>query len=133
MMRKISTMVLTGVIAAFALLPVFGGIMGGTASAAANAKTEICSGLGGSGGANCTVGGQPSVNGTITRIINIFSTIAGVAAVIMIIIGGFRYVTSGGDSGSVSSAKRTVLYALIGLVVVAISQLLVKFVLDQVL
>jgi cytochrome bd-type quinol oxidase subunit 2 len=132
-MRRISTILLTGIIAAFALLPVFGGIAPATASAAPNAKSEICAGIGGSGGGNCNVNGQPTINGTLKRIINIFSTVAGIASVIMIIIGGFRYITSGGDSGTVASAKRTVLYALIGLVVVGISQILVWFVLANIL
>jgi hypothetical protein len=58
--------------------------------------------------------------------------IVGVAAVIMIIIGGFRYITSSGDSASVNSAKNTILYAIIGLVIVALAQVIVRFVLNQV-
>jgi hypothetical protein len=49
----------------------------------------------------------------------------------MIIIGGFRYITSGGDSGSVSSAKNTVLYAIVGLIIVALAQVIVRFVLSK--
>lgn len=75
---------------------------------------------------------QTKVNNTITWIINVFSIVVGVAAVIMIIIGGLRYVISGGDSGNVTSAKNTILYAIIGLVVVALSQFIVKFVLSKV-
>jgi len=71
------------------------------------------------------------VNSTITWVINLFSIIVGVAAVIMIIIGGLRYVISGGDSGNVSSAKNTILYAIIGLVIVALAQFVVKFVLTK--
>lgn len=47
--------------------------------------------------------------------------IAGIVCVIMIIIGGIRYVTSQGDSGGVQSAKNTVLYAVIGLVVILLA------------
>jgi cytochrome bd-type quinol oxidase subunit 2 len=71
------------------------------------------------------------VNTTITWVINIFSIVVGVAAVIMIIIGGLRYIISGGDSGNVTSAKNTILYAIIGLVVVALAQFIVKFVLTK--
>lgn len=84
--------------------------------------------------ANCDVGGDAAVskvNGTITLIINIFSLIVGVASVVMIIIGGLRYIISGGDSGNVTAAKNTILYAIIGLVVVALSQFIVKFVLTK--
>ncbi len=45
----------------------------------------------------------------------------------MIIIGGFRYVTSGGDSNSVSGAKNTIIYALVGLIIVAVAQVLVQY------
>lgn len=70
---------------------------------------------------------------TLIRLtINIFSLIVGVVAVIMIIIGGFRYITSGGASDSISAAKNTIIYAIIGLVVVALAQFIVRFVLGRV-
>lgn len=69
--------------------------------------------------------------GLLNTVINIFSLIVGVIAVIMIIVGGLRYITSGGDSGKVSAAKTTIIYALIGLVIVALAQLIVHFVLSQ--
>ncbi len=72
------------------------------------------------------------INGIITSVINIFSLIVGIVAVIMIIIGGLKYITSGGDSGNVTGAKNTILYAVIGLVVVALAQFIVKFVLGKV-
>ena len=72
------------------------------------------------------------VNGIIRLVINIFSLIVGVIAVIMIIIGGLKYITSGGDSGNVTGAKNTILYAIIGLVIVALAQIIVRFVLQKV-
>ena len=68
----------------------------------------------------------------IKLIINIFSLIVGVVAVIMIIIGGLKYITSGGDSGNITGAKNTILYAVIGLVIVALAQFIVRFVLTRV-
>lgn len=76
--------------------------------------------------------GSDGINNIITDIVNIFSVIVGIVSVIMIIYGGFRYVTSGGDAGNVSNAKNTIIYALIGLVVVALAQFIVQFVLDKV-
>ena len=76
--------------------------------------------------------GTTKVNDLITTIVNIFSIIVGLISVVMIIYGGFRYVTSGGDSNNVSSAKNTIIYAIIGLVVVALAQFIVQFVLDKV-
>lgn len=67
----------------------------------------------------------------ISRIINIFSIVVGAISVIMIIIGGFRYIISGGDSGGVTGAKNTILYAIVGLVIVLFSQIIVRFVLSN--
>ncbi len=86
------------------------------------------------GGTNCKsklTGGTSRINTIITRAINIFSIVVGIIAVVMIIVGGFKYITSGGDSGNISSAKNTIIYAVIGLVIVALSQFLVQFVLDK--
>lgn len=85
--------------------------------------------------ADCTVspGNASDKVGDIVRlIINIFSWIVGVIAVIMIIVGGLKYITSGGDSGNVTGAKNTILYAVVGLVVVALAQFIVRFVLEKV-
>lgn len=97
------------------------------------------------GGAACGIEGQVNSSGApcpvqaadanlttlVQRIINVLSVIIGVIAVVMIIIGGLRYITSGGDSGNVSSAKNTILYAIVGLIVVALAQFIVRFVLSN--
>lgn len=83
-------------------------------------------------GTTDTSSGAGNINGIIKTVINIFSIIVGVVAVIMIIIGGLRYITSGGDSNNVSGAKNTIIYAIIGLVVVALAQFIVQFVLNKV-
>jgi uncharacterized membrane protein len=79
---------------------------------------------------NCGTGSGATnnLNSLLTDIVNIFSAIVGVIAVIMIIVGGLRYITSGGDSGKVGTAKNTLIYAIIGLVVVALAQIIVHFV-----
>ena len=68
---------------------------------------------------------------TLATIINIISIVVGVVAVIMIIFGGFKYITSGGAAEKVTGAKNTILYGIIGLVIVALAQIIVKFVLNQ--
>ncbi len=89
-----------------------------------------------SGGAPCNDAygqDQPSNLSEIAKtIVNILSVIVGIVAVIMIIVGGFRYITSGGDSGNVSSAKNTLIYAIVGLIIVALAQFIVHFVLSNV-
>lgn len=71
------------------------------------------------------------LNNIIKTIINVVSIVVGVVAVIMIVFGGLKYITSGGESSNVSSAKNTIIYAIIGLVVVALAQFIVRFVLDR--
>lgn len=71
------------------------------------------------------------INDLIRSVINLLSVIVGVIAVIMIIVGGLRYITSGGNDTSVTSAKNTILYAIIGLIIVALAQVLVRFTLNQ--
>jgi ABC-type Fe3+ transport system permease subunit len=74
---------------------------------------------------------EGQINRLITAVVNLLSWIVGVVSVIMIIIGGFKYVLSSGDSNSTNAAKNTILFALIGLVIVALAQALVRFVLDR--
>jgi hypothetical protein len=81
---------------------------------------------------SCPTGNETDqVNHLIHEIINILTVVVGIASVIMIIVGGFKYVTSGGNQEKVTSAKNTILYALIGLVIVALSQLIAHFVLGK--
>lgn len=75
---------------------------------------------------------EDRVNEIIELVINIFSLIVGVISVVMIILGGLKYITSGGDTNNVTGAKNTILYAIIGLVVVALAQFIVRFVLGRV-
>ncbi|HEU4914805.1 MAG TPA: pilin [Candidatus Saccharimonadales bacterium] len=102
---------------------------------AASAKDEICAGVGAaSGGSGCTPPkNSPTVNGVINTVINTLSVFVGIVAVIMIIFAGFKYVTSGGDSSKISSAKNALIYAVVGLVVAALAQVIVRFVVSRVL
>ncbi len=82
-------------------------------------------------GTDCTVTGSSNIESLIKTIINVFSAIVGSISVIMIIIGGFRYITSGGSSEGVGGAKNTILYAIVGLIIVAFAQIIVQFVLQR--
>lgn len=101
---------------------------------AQTAKESICQGAGlaGGGSTNCDPGTGPKVEDAISAAINLISIIVGVIAVIMVIIGGLKYIMSSGDSNNINSAKNTILYAIIGLVIVAFAQVIVKFVLKKV-
>ncbi|MBA3757246.1 TrbC/VirB2 family protein [Candidatus Saccharibacteria bacterium] len=83
---------------------------------------------------DCSSSGDATekINDLIRSVINLLSAIVGVIAVIMIIVGGLRYITSGGNDTSVTSAKNTILYAIIGLIIVALAQVLVRFTLSKI-
>jgi len=91
----------------------------------ADAKGDVQSGINAAGG----TGSGPTVDSVIQTVVKIMSLVVGILSVIMIMVGGFKYVTSGGDSGKITSAKSTVVYALIGLVIAALAQTLAKYVL----
>ena len=111
------------------VMVIFSGFAVLPAIANAATKGDICQGVALTGG-SCE-GGDTDINKVIQQVINILSIIVGVIAVIMIIIGGLRYITSGGDSNNISGAKNTIIYAVIGLVVVAMAQVIVRFVLSK--
>ena len=69
--------------------------------------------------------------GVFRTITNVLLFIIGAIAVIMLIIGGIRYVTSGGDSAAVTSAKNTILYAVVGIVVAILAYAVVNFVITS--
>ena len=68
--------------------------------------------------------------GAFRQITNTILYIVGIIAVIMLIIGGIRYLVSGGDSKKVTDAKNTVLYAIIGLVIAVFAYAIVNFVIS---
>lgn len=95
-----------------------------------DAKDQACAGLQLEQDGTCTQeSGGSGITGVLKTVIGILSLIVGVISVIMIIIGGIKYATSQGDSAATSSAKNTVIYAVVGLVIAAISQFIVRFVL----
>lgn len=67
-------------------------------------------------------------NGAFTTITNVMLFLIGAISVIMLIVGGIRYVVSGGDSTAVQNAKNTILYAIVGIVVALLAFAVVKFV-----
>jgi multisubunit Na+/H+ antiporter MnhB subunit len=70
-------------------------------------------------------------NSIFVTVTNIMLFIIGAIAVIMLIIGGIRYVVSAGDQNAVTSAKNTILYAIIGIVVAFLAYAAVNFVSSQ--
>lgn len=124
----------------------------GVARAATNAGVnnpitqKVCTGVQQAGGSTTyNLNGTEQGNGScatdssagttlgsiINTVINVFSIVVGAVSVIMIIVGGFRYITSGGNDQSVAGAKNTIIYALIGLVIVVLAQVIVHYVVNR--
>ncbi len=83
----------------------------------------------GTGACSVKTGSQnTSFVDTIKLVINIMLFIIGLIAVVMLVIGGIRYATSGGSQEAVKSAKDTILYAIIGIVVAVMAYAVVGFV-----
>lgn len=76
-------------------------------------------------------GGSASVGDIVKTIVNVLLYILGAVAVIMIVLGGIRYTISQGDSSALTSAKNTILYSVIGLIVALLAYGIVNFVLTQ--
>jgi hypothetical protein len=84
-------------------------------------------------GLKCTKTAEQKGNlgNVIEQVTNVLLFIIGAVSVIMIIIGGIKYTISNGDSSQITSAKNTILYAVIGLVVALLAYAIVNFVLDS--
>ena len=70
-------------------------------------------------------------NGVVTTITNALLFVVGALSVVMIIVGGLRYVISGGNSTSVTTAKNTILYAVLGLVIAFLAYAAINFVMNM--
>lgn len=69
--------------------------------------------------------------GIIKTAINIVSYMAGVAAVVAILISSIKFMTANGDQNSISSAKKTLVFAAVGIIIVLIAQSIVAFALKK--
>lgn len=98
------------------------------------AKGQACKGANLSNSdATCNKdGAQTTLEGRIAFIINLLSAIVGIVAVILIILNGLRFITANGDSGSINSARNGVIYAIVGLIIAALAQIIVRFVLARI-
>jgi hypothetical protein len=70
-------------------------------------------------------------SGIFTTLSNVLLFLVGAISVIMIIIGGLRYVISGGNSANVTAAKNTILYAIVGIIVAVLAYAIINFVIGS--
>lgn len=103
-----------------------------TTAGALDPKTAIQDGVDVGGKQDCGKDKNGKANDCLKQgiktVVNVLLYVIGAVAVIMIIIGGLRYTISNGDSGQVTSAKNTILYAVIGLVVAILAYAIVNFI-----
>lgn len=88
---------------------------------------QITNGVNAAGGSN----NNKSLTGSLSTIVNVLLFILGAIAVIMVVVGGIRYVTSDGDPGKAKSARDTILYAIVGIVVALLAYAIVNFVIKS--
>lgn len=124
-MKKNTTMAVLA-LALVATMLVFSG-MPVQAASCGSAKQCIDQGLSASG----TSSTPNSLSSVLTTVTNILLFLMGAISVIMIIVGGIRYATSQGDQTQMQSAKNTILYAVIGVVVSIAAYAIVSFVVTQ--
>jgi hypothetical protein len=128
-MRQIILSLLVSLVVIFtAALPVAAwDPFGGAGCDAAGANSTVCTDAKQQVGKSNPLTGS---NGLILKVANIVAAIAGVAAVIIIVLAGLRLVQSGGSSEDVAGARRTIIYALVGLVVIVISRTILGLILN---
>lgn len=105
---------------------VMGSAMISDSAVAVDPKADIKKGIDEGAGGNTGIG----LKAAIKVVVNVLMFIVGAVSVIMIIIGGLKYVASNGDSNQIQSAKNTILYAVIGIVVALLAFAIVNFVVD---
>lgn len=137
MIQKLKRLIVIAAASVALLVPASVPVLVAPAVSADTITNSVCQGVNnaanGTNGTGCGTAGQngnTDLHKVANKIVSIFSIIVGIVSVIMIIYAGFRYITSGGDSGKVGNAKNSLIYAIIGLVIVALAQVIVHYVLN---
>lgn len=115
----------------FLLVSVFvGGLALAPVASAANPLEDVCDGVTDSAICNDSANNNTTPESVVAVVVNTLLYIVGFLSVIMIIVGGLRYVTSAGNASAVTGAKNTLVYAIVGLVVSFMAYAIVNWVLD---
>jgi hypothetical protein len=108
--------------------------MGGGSEVYANADAaaKACEGVAALG-VTCDAAGSAEdvIKGPVQVVVQLLTYIVGVASVVMIIYGALKFITSGGNSDATKSAKSTIIYALVGLTIVLLANVIISFVFNQ--
>ena len=109
------------------LIASYGVLASSPAAAVADVWGDSCNGTGGI----CASKGDQFAP-IMKNVINTILYIVGIIAVISIILGGINYITSNGDASKIASAKNTIMYSVVGLIVAIMSFAIVNFVVTNV-
>lgn len=119
-------------LSALIFVPVFAFAVGAAWIALPTSDTSAISAQDGADAARGENQNDVEVTSLFQDVTNTLLYIIGGVSVIMIVIGGFRYIISNGDSNQVTAAKNTILYAVVGLVVALVAYAIVNFVLNDI-
>lgn len=95
-------------------------------------KNQVCNGVNLQANGSCPKGADVTLTHTLSTALNLLSLAVGITAIVMLIIAGIKFITSGGDSAAAGSARSTALYAVIGLIIALLAQIIVHFVLNRI-
>lgn len=105
----------------------------------AQASSAVCQSKLGGGQCSGPASSQPAgcnpisgSDGLLIKITNIVAIIAGAAAVIVIIVGGIKYITAGGDPNKAAEARKAVINALVGLLIIVLARTIIAFVIKHI-
>lgn len=70
-------------------------------------------------------------DGLLTKVTEVVSMLVGIASVIMVVVGALRIALSGGDSSKLASARNTIIYAIVGLVIAVMARIFLVYILRQ--
>lgn len=133
MKRLISTLLITLTVFFAATLPTFafepfGGVgCDGNGGNGTGGNSTVCTDADQQAGKSNPLTGT---DGLILKVANIIAVIAGVAAVIIIVLAGLRFIQSGGNPDDVAGARRSIVYASVGLIVIVVSRTLLGLILN---
>lgn len=127
MLRRLSYLFASGLLAGLLVAPA-------TVSAAWNPFERPCQGARSSTVCRNTGADDPIAgpNGVLVNVTSILAVIAGAVSVIFLVWGGFKYITSGGDSSNVASAKNTIIAAIVGLILALLARPIILFVVGRI-
>ena len=110
---------------------VFGVSVLSTASLSGNVSAQVSKGIDTATTSEMKGKSIDGDKGLIKTVVNVLLWAVGILSVIMIIFSGFRYITSAGDASKTKSARSTLIYSVVGLIVAIMAWAIVNMVINR--